>query len=345
MRIRSFLIGMLILSFSLVFNAHAQEPKRLGINTTFRSFREEIKDIEELGVGAIRVPLQWQLVKIQPGEYDWGTVDLLLKVAQTKQIEVLFSIRTTFREKIQTQNTRRTPTRVGLPSLDKEEWVHFVGTLANRYRGQGVNYEIENEVNAGVFWKGTQEEYLELLKAGYDVIKKADPSAKVLPSAMGCGILQNFQSGWVGEKAWKWHDGWLRPILSSKKFDAVNVHNYYFPSGITANGLTFRSYLDHIHDLMKESGLGAHPIWITETGFVSLPADASGRMDNGTYERQAAWLTEAYRQAFEFGVERIYWLLLRDRKEAYFGSMGLADAKGDPRPSWNAFRQFSKETK
>jgi hypothetical protein len=154
-----------------------------------------------------------------------------------------------------------------------------VGTLANRYRGQGVNYEIENEVNAGVFWKGTQEEYLELLKAGYDVIKKADPSAKVLPSAMGCGILQNFQSGWVGEKAWKWHDGWLRPILSSKKFDAVNVHNYYFPSGITANGLTFRSYLDHIHDLMKESGLGAHPIWITETGFVSLPADASGRMD------------------------------------------------------------------
>jgi hypothetical protein len=65
-------------------------------------------------------------------------------------------------------------------------------------------------------------------------------------------------------------------------------------------------------------------------------------MDNGSYEKQAKWLTEAYWQAFEFGVERIYWLLLRDRKEPYFGSMGLADAKGNPRPAWNALQQFLK---
>ena len=120
----------------------------------------------------------------------------------------------------------------------------------------------------------------------------------------------------------------------------VNVHDYYFPSDIVANGLTFRSYLEHVHDLMKKSGLGDRPIWITETGYVSSPADASGRMDNGSYEKQAKWLTEAYQQAFEFGVERIYWLLLRDRKEPYFGSMGLADAKGNPRPAWNALYQF-----
>jgi hypothetical protein len=42
------------------------------------------------------------------------------------------------------------------------------------------------------------------------------------------------------------------------------------------------------------------------------------------------------------GVERIYWLLLRDRKEPYFGSMGLADAKGNPRPAWNALKQSIK---
>jgi polysaccharide biosynthesis protein PslG len=342
MRMNTFLIGTMLLSCMLAFNAHAEGARRLGINTTFATFREEIKFIEELGVGTIRVPLRWQLVKIRPGEYDWSTVDRLLKVAQTKQIDVLFTIRTIFREETQKNRSRRGVVQIDPPSMDMKEWIHFVETLANRYRGQGVNYEIENEVNGGAFWKGTPEEYLELLKAGYDVIKKADPNAKVLPSAMGCGILQNFQSGWVGEKAWKWHDGWLKPILSTKKFDVVNVHNYYFPSDITANGLTFRSYLEHIHDLMKESGLGDRPIWITETGFVSLPADASGRMDHGSYEKQAAWLTEAYHQAFELGVERIYWLLLRDRKEAYFGSMGLADAKGDARPSWNAFRQFAK---
>jgi hypothetical protein len=326
----------------MVFHAHAQGARRLGMNTSFRTFREEIKYIEELGVSTIRVPLQWQLVKTQPGEYDWSTVDQLLKVVQTKQIEVLFTIRTNFQEGSQKHKRKRGAIQITPELLDKKGWVDFVGTLANRYRGQGVSYEIENEVNEGAFWKGTLEQYLELLGAGYDVIKKADPNTKVLPSAMRCGILQNSPSGWMGERAWKWHDGWLKPIFSAKKFDVVNVHNYYFPSDITANGLTFRSYLHHIHNLMKDSGLGDRPIWITETGFVSLPTDTSGRMDNSSYEKQAAWLTEAYRQAFEFGVERVYWLLLRDRKETYFGSMGLEDAKGDPRPSWNAYRRLTK---
>jgi hypothetical protein len=132
----------------------------------------------------------------------------------------------------------------------------------------------------------------------------------------------------------------LQPILSTKKFDVVNVHNYYFPSEIVANRLTFRSYLDHIHELIKKSGLGDRPIWITEVGYVSAPKEIAGRMDHGSYEKQAQWLKEAYQQAVELGVERIYWFLLRDSKEPYFGSMGLADAKGNPRPAWEALRQF-----
>jgi exo-beta-1,3-glucanase (GH17 family) len=225
--------------------------------------------------------------------------------------------------------------------MDMKEWVYFVQILANRYQGQGINYEIESEVNETASWKGTQEEYLELLKAGYEAIKKADPKAKVLPSAIGCGITRDLQLGSGARDTWRWHDRWLQAILSSKQFDVVSVHDYYFPSEIVANGLTFRSYLEHIRDVMRKSGLGNVPIWITETGFVSLPGDAGGRMDNGSPEKQAKWLTEAYQQAFELGVERVYWSALRDRKELYFGSMGLADAKGDPRPAWNALSHFS----
>lgn len=341
MRMRTFLIGAILVYSAATFNVHA-EVKRLGINTTFRAVREEIKSIEELGVGIVRVPLQWQLLKIPRGEYDWSVVDRLLKMAQAKQIEVLLTIRTNFPKGVQKPKRKRGAIEIHPEVLDKKEWVHFVETLAHRYRGQRVSYEVENEVNEETYWKGTLEEYLELLEAGYDVIKKADPNAKVLPSAMGCGILQNFQLGKLGDKTWKWHDGWLKPILSTRKFDVVNIHNYYFPSEITANGLTFRGYLEHIQSLMKESGLRDRPLWITETGFVSLPADAGGRTDDGSNKRQAAWLAEAYQQAFAFGVDRVYWLLLRDRKEVYFGSMGLEDAKGDPRPAWNAFRQLTK---
>jgi hypothetical protein len=202
-----------------------------------------------------------------------------------------------------------------------------------------VHYEIGNEVNAPAFWSGTLQEYLELLKASYDAVKRTDPKAQVLSSAMGCGIVRNFQPGLAGSASSR-HDDWLRAILSTKAFDVVSVHDYYFPSEIVANGFTFRSYLEHIRELMKEAQVGERPIWITEAGYVSRPTDASGRLDDGSPEKQANWLGQAYRQAFEFGVERVFWLLLRDRDEPYFGSMGLADSQGNPRPAWKALQQF-----
>jgi hypothetical protein len=357
-RVSRLLIGILLFFSILTFNAKAQEPKRLGLNTTVRNVGEEIKSIQELGISLIRMPLEWQLIKIRPDEYDWTLIDRLVKAAQTRQIEVLFTIRSrvetekgkALKHKAKKGSIQITP--IVPLAVNKEQWVHFVETLANRYRGQGVNYEIGNEVNEETSWKGTPEEYLELLKAGYEVIKKADPQAKVLPAAMGCGIVRNFKLESVRQEAWKWHDSWLQPILSTKYFDVVNVHNYYFPNDIVANGLTFRSYLEHIYELMRRSGLRDRPVWITETGYVSSPTETGGRietgglietggrMDNGSPEKQAQWLTEAYQQAFEFGAERIYWHLLRDRKEPYFGSMGLADAKGNPRPAWDALKKF-----
>jgi len=345
MRRSALLIGLVLFSSTLALDARGQEPGRLGLNTTLRSFGEDMKSIQELGVGTIRVPLQWQFVKIRPEEYDWSSIDRFVKAARTKQIEVLFTIRSTYREQKQVPIRKRKKGTIQLrqikpPTVDAKEWVYFVETLANRYRGQGVNYEIENEVNNEAFWKGDLEEYLELLKSGYDGIKKVDPQAKVLPSAMGCGITKKFQSESAGPEAWKRHDKWFQAILSTKKFDVVNIHDFYFPNEIVANGFSFRSYLEHVQDVMEKSESGRFPIWITETGYVSSTADASGRMDNGSPEKQALWLKEAYTQAFQSGVERIYWLLLRDRQEPYFGSMGLADAKGNPRPAWNALKQF-----
>ena len=344
MRMRVLFIGVVLFSSVLALHARAQESGRVGLNTTLRTVAEDIKSIQELGVRTIRVPMQWQFVKMRPGEYDWSTIDRFVKAARTKEIEVLFTIRTTFREQKEGTKTKRKKgsiqtSQINPPSVDAKEWAYFLETLANRCRGQGVNYEIENEVNSEAFWKGELEEYLDLLKSGYDVIKKVDPQAKVLPSAMGCGITRHFQSESERREALKRHDKWLKAILSTKKFDVVNIHDYYFPSEIVANGLSFRSYLEHIQDVMK-SELGRFPIWITETGYVSGTANASGRMDNGSPEKQALWLREAYEQAFQSGVERIYWLLLRDRQEPYFGLMGLADAKGNPRPAWNAFKQF-----
>lgn len=59
----------------------------------------------------------------------------------------------------------------------------------------------------------------------------------------GCGLVRNFPSEAAQNEMRRRQDSWLRPILFTKAFDAVAVHDYYFPSDIVANGFTFRSYL------------------------------------------------------------------------------------------------------
>jgi hypothetical protein len=51
----------------------------------------------------------------------------------------------------------------------------------------------------------------------------------------------------------------------------------------------------------------------------------NGRTDDGSADQQAARLIEAYREAAARGVERAFWLFLRDAPDAgYFGPMGCA---------------------
>lgn len=336
-------LAAVLLVSVLAVDCQAVQSKQFGMNSGPRAFQKDLQSITELGIGSVRLPLRWETVEPRPGEFDWSITDRIVESAEAKHVEVLFTLRCISSWGAKEQTVKRSIYRSASAPKDMNEWTRYVKELATRYRGRGVHYEIDNEVNGPTFWAGTLEEYLELLKASYAAIKEADPEARVLPSAMACKVVRNFKSPGFKNEEMVRHDDWLRGILSTKAFDAVSVHDYYFPSEIVANGLTFRSYLDHIRELMTEAGVADRPIWITETGFVSKPTKASGRVDDGSPKKQAQWLKQAYRQAREVGVERFFWLIVRDRKEPYFGSMGLADARGNPRPAWTAIMQLIKE--
>jgi hypothetical protein len=100
----------------------------------------------------------------------------------------------------------------------------------------------------------------------------------------------------------------------------------------------------HTIALMEEAGVKDRPIWITEFGYVSEPVSANGRRDDGSAERQAAWLSAAYHQAAALGVERAFWLFLRDAiNTGYFGRMGLFDDNNAPRPAWYAYKAIRQQ--
>lgn len=335
---RMILISTLFLLtlFFLSSTAYTVESKHYGLGAAPQQFKESMKGVEKLGLGIVRIPLHWQLVQPRQDEFNWNITDRMVEAARTKRIEILFTLRSISAWGTKKESKARGIYHTSSAPSDMKKWEQFMTSLASRYHGLGVYYEIENEVNAPAFWDGTVDEYLDLLKTSYKAIKSADPQTKVLPAAMACGVTRNFQRLANDTGASRRHDDSLKAILSTKAFDVVSVHDYYFPSDIVANGFTFRSYLEHIRNLMKETGVGGHETWITEIGYVSRPTDAAGRMDYGSPEKQAKWLVQAYQEAFALGVERIFWLLLRDRSESYFGSMGLVDSGGTPRPACKA---------
>jgi len=157
--------------------------------------------------------------------------------------------------------------------------------------------------------------------------------ARVLSGALACHIGFDYRNAAVTRKENEVFDTWQRAILATRAFNTIGVHDYYFPDR-AVNGWTFTTYLSHIQELARAAGCDKCPIWITETGYVSHPQKAGTRIDPGSPQNQAEWARQAFRQAFDLGVERMYWLFLKDHPNGrYFDSMGLLDANGNPRPA------------
>lgn len=334
---RRVLLALLLVT-GCVAPTQAAVTNPMGLNQWVpRALIDNLNEVRALGVGAVRVALPWQQVQPNPQQFDWSTTDATVAAARSAGIEVLFTVRS-----ISAWGTAQPP-KPGDPyhgaSLPKSmsDWQHFVGALALRYAGQGVSYEIENEADTN-FWAGSLDDYLTLLKASYAAIKAADPQAVVLASAVGCAIQLTYVTPLQQQNLHGRLDSWLGPILATRAYDVVNVHDYYFPSGPAINSYTFSSYLQHTLDMMAKAGVKNRPVWITETGFVSGSVPIGRRVDDGSPQKQAAWLSDAFRQAAQFGVERTFWLFLRDAGgTGYFDSMGLDDAQAQPKPAHQAY--------
>ena len=313
--------------------AQAPPDRRLGINPwEMQSFLSDVPGYIGTNVGSIRIDLPWQQVQPRPGVFDWEALDSVVRTARANGMDVLITLRaiSSWGTKVPA-NAKDRYHGASLP-LDMSRWETFVSAIADRYKGGGVAYEIENEPNSN-FWGGTMDEYLTLLKATFAVITRSDPQARVLSGALACHAAFTYADSATTEKQNQSFDTWQNAILATHAFNTIGVHDYYFPDA-AVNGWTFTSYLDHVADLARAAGCDKCPIWITETGYVSRPQKAGTRTDAGSPQDQARWAAAAFRQAFEHRAERVYWLFLQDHPNTgYFASMGLTDVRGTARPA------------
>jgi hypothetical protein len=172
-----------------------------------------------------------------------------------------------------------------------QDYANYVEQVVNRYKNKVKYWEIWNEPNI-FYWKGTPEQYTQLLKSAYIAAKKADPDCVII----GCTtagidtafIERVFQAG------------------GGKYLDAVSVHPYR--SGYPEES-NFLGDIQKLNSVIEKYG-EKQRIWITEMGWWSSEQPT----DSGvTEEKQAECLARSYLTAIVSGlVDHFFWYSFRD---------------------------------
>jgi len=108
------------------------------------------------------------------GQYDWSIADRV--VAQVEQYGLKLLVR-----------VDHGPDWAGPPPANSDHFADFLTAVATRYRGRIQAYQVWNEPNLAREWGNkppNAREYTEMLKKGYQAIKRADPDAIVVSAGL-----------------------------------------------------------------------------------------------------------------------------------------------------------------
>jgi hypothetical protein len=238
----------------------------------------------ELGVSVVRVDVPWDWLEwTAPGVEGWNDeenrrLDAFVDAARQQNLQVLAVVQDTpcwassDPEKVcspteMRYNWREPPTNPG-------DFADFLTRLVGRFRGRIQYWEIWNEPNLPHFWPRPDPiAYTRLLQAAYPAIKAADPVATVL-----AGALSPIDWGDDGYPALAFVDA-MYAAGAKGSFDALSFHPYS-----SVSPLVPRPWVAPIHDFFRsvpalhERMLAAgdpRPIWITEVGWATSPADGT----------------------------------------------------------------------
>ena len=241
---------------------------------------------------------------------------------------------------------QKDPTKPPLRSQDLKRWKAFLESAAARYGRRGIfwkgysddygakpqpitDFQIWNEQNGKQFWSPRPQprRYAKLVKHSSQALKNGDRKANVV---LG-GMFPNAQMP-IGP----YMRDFYRVKKISRSFDEIAVH----------------PYAKSIRDLKRQLGT-AHrtargkPMRITEIGWSSA---TDGHPLSVGRSRQASLLTKGFkliqRSRSKWRISGLNWFALRDTNDQatckFCLGAGLLEGNGEPKPSFEAFKQFSK---
>lgn len=292
--------------------------------------RVDLDGMAATGARWLRMDFDWSYVqRVGPGSYDWSSIDVVVREAQARGLEVLALLAFT------PEWARPAGAPDKHPPLDPDRFAVYASEAAKRYAPLGVHtWEIWNEPNVSDFWapRPDPEGYAALLERAAAAIRAVDSSATVVSGGLAPATDRS-DGTQIRDRTFLAR---LYDAGAGGSFDAVGLHAYSFPA-LPTEPLDWSSFATAplLHTVMAEHGDGAKKVWVTEMG---APTGGARRM---TEEGQAETVRLAYdawtKQAF---AGPLIWFSWRDEgpdRTDQAQTFGLVRNDGSAKPALTAF--------
>lgn len=281
----------------------------LGVNSHLASRHGDCSQLDgpatllaEAGVGWAREDVQFSAIAPVPEQsgWNWRCLDAAVAALTSRNIAVLGVL-----------GGPSPGWAVGLPeeaqsrlAPDAAAFAAFAGAAAARYRGRVAAWQIWNEPDNARYWGPAPDPaaYTALLRAASEAIRAADPAATVV---LGGLVSPDPARGFL--EAVHAAGGW-------DAFDVVAANPYADPWG-PESGQIGTVGVGAVRALVDR--LGPKPVWATEFGWSTGPADrTNGGGEPVSEETQASYLLRSMALVQAAGAQRVFWYSLKDTDPA-----------------------------
>lgn len=270
----------------------------------------------EIPFGSLRTwdtGVVWTNINITPGFYNWSQFELLVGLAKSHGVDVVFTFGQTPRWASAKPNAP-TPYGPGLcaPPSNIEYWDDFVRAVVTQARGRIRFWEIWNEPQDESFYCGDIATMVKLQEHAYKIIKELDPKLIVLTPSP------------VGGHGPRWMSDFLA-AGGGQYADVMTFHGYS-----NTNAQSIVTVINNFKEVFAANGQASKPFWDTEAGWGETTQISDP-------ESQAAFLAKHYLLHWSAGATRFYWYAYDNKR---FG--GLWDEIGGLHKAAIAYTQVYK---
>jgi hypothetical protein len=281
--------------------------------------QRDMELIRDAGFGWVKQGFAWREIEgLGRGKFDWSITDRIVTQAESIGLHMIARLddEPTWASGQAYPNDKNV---IMSPPKNLQDFADFCYALAARYKGRIAAYQIWNEPNLAREWGGKApdpEGYVQLLKVGYQAIKRADPSAIVISAGMAPTTRWDQVAMPDTEYLKRMYAAGAKPY-----FDALGAHgagykappekdpgevandpNFYNRGDANCPGPACRIYcfrhVEDLHQIMVNNGDTNKQVVVLEFGWTMDPRPNSPYAWHAvTEEQQAQYLLGAYQYA------------------------------------------------